>query len=423
MSNKLLYDILPYWSNEMNHSKVKFNKKNVEYLIRFYNEIKRAKNEYNKYKKNITYVVEKLDKTILLSNSLYNSSYLPFEIKKEIMKEIRYITKSTIKLITLPDSPEITLMFYTKYKMPSSMILENVEYIFTVANVCYSQRKQDCGKKININIILSKCKKMLPINPTITLGPYHVNSAVTTDCMPDGEILVFRSEEWTKTLIHEMFHILGLDFSSHFRSSIKSNIKKKFFVNSTYNLYEIYSEFMAILLHVCMISYKLIQEDNVKNRENKENKSNFVFYVETLLTYEQYFSNFQQTKILNSMNIEREMFDKALTQRKYRNMLIESYKENTNVFCYYILKTTLLNNINSVLLWLQLNNQTLLQFNNSEKCIQNFTYFLERCFYNEFNGNVKKLDDIHTYLIESKREDKNYNVLLNTMRMSINDYF
>jgi hypothetical protein len=83
----------------------------------------------------------------------------------------------------------------------------------------------------------------------------------------------------------------------------------------------------------------------------------FFSYVETLLSYEQQYSALQANKIMNNFNINYDMLIKG-------NAI--NYRENTNVFCYYILKSICLININDFIRVLSkcMNNQFNIVFSN-----------------------------------------------------------
>ena len=55
-----------------------------------------------------------------------------------------------------------------------------------------------CAKTLVVYFYLTPAKKTLPRNQGITLDSSNCNSAVTTSCTPNGEILVYRKEEWFK---------------------------------------------------------------------------------------------------------------------------------------------------------------------------------------------------------------------------------
>ena len=45
---------------------------------------------------------------------------------------------------------------------------------------------------------LTPFRKWLPKEATVILGPPHVNSAFSSVCAPNSEIVMFRREEWLK---------------------------------------------------------------------------------------------------------------------------------------------------------------------------------------------------------------------------------
>jgi hypothetical protein len=95
------------------------------------------------------------------------------------------------------------------------------------------------------------------------------------------------------------------------------------------------------------------------------------------------------------------------------------YKEKTNVLSYYVVKTILINNYQSFLLWCQHNNTSLLQF---KKTSLNQNEFCELIKKNYKTKNM--LEGVHNaeiFLDNTKRKnkDKNTKYLLSNLRMSI----
>ena len=60
-----------------------------------------------------------------------------------------------------------------------------------------------CSKTLKIYGFLTPFKKQLPGNQFTVISQNHCNSAVTTSCIPHGEIIVYRAEEFIKVFIHE----------------------------------------------------------------------------------------------------------------------------------------------------------------------------------------------------------------------------
>jgi hypothetical protein len=90
------------------------------------------------------------------------------------------------------------------------------------------------------------------------------------------------------------------------------------------------------------------------------------------------------------------------------------YKEETNVFAYYIIVAILLANFNSFVLWCIDNNTNLFHFKKSEKNIDSFISFIHD---NYKTNNILKLIVAVENKLESQKD--HINPLLSTMRMTV----
>ena len=122
---------------------------------------------------------------------------------------------------------------------------------------------------------------------------YNVNTGLTWACAPNGEIIIYRKEEWFKVLIHELFHSLCFDFSNINMSKLIINkITKLFYIkHCKFDISESYSEFWSNIINSMLISYEFT--DNFKD---------FLEQFEMFHTIEKYFSIFQCIKVLHQMN-------------------------------------------------------------------------------------------------------------------------
>jgi hypothetical protein len=172
----------------------------------------------------------------------------------------------------------------------------------------------NCGETTMVYCYLTPFKKELPPKRGELLSYDNANSAVTTACSSINEICIFREEEMFKVFIHETFHAFNLDFSLHMDKLDLSKIKKMFHIKSEFNLYETYAEFWAEIMNIVFVS-----------KDVDVNKA---------LHAEINFSLHQMKKVLAYMGLS------------YRDLIEDKaygkYKEETNVFCYYVLKTVLL---------------------------------------------------------------------------------
>jgi hypothetical protein len=335
--------------------------------------------------------------------SLINSSYLPEPIKLYIKENIKgYILYETTTL-----GRKIKIYLYlmdnTQFnKLEDFDIL--VHKMLTWLKVASKYSKNKCSQTLDIYCYLTPHQKILPNSQLTTLSPHHVNSAVTTSCSRNGEICIFRIEELFKVFIHETFHNLGLDFSTSPTDALNAQMKELFPINSEFNLYESYTEFWASIMNCLFTAFYLT--------DDKENIEVFILYAEYCINYERFFSLFQCVKVLNFMGLKYiHLFKNDKISKKSRLL----YKEETNVFSYYIVKTILLYNNYEFLKWCKNNNENIIAFNQTEKNMtQFFNFVLKYSNNSNFLKYIKKMEDLLKSIKLSKRR-----LLKNTMRMTI----
>ena len=233
-------------------------------------------------------------------------------LKKQITEVELIVQKRTYTIFFI--IPEKTANNIDKY----------VKKINTWLQLATLYAKPSCSKSVNVYLYLTDLTKTLPKKQKNEINSEHANTAFTTSCQPNTEIILYRREEWFKVFIHESFHNLGLDFAGHTVKQVLSDI---FPIQSDFKLYETYTEMWAELLNIIFINV----ETNNHNLEKH-------------IQMEQKFSFFQTAKILNHFGMTySDFFSKDAS---------ENYKEDTEIFCYYVLKTLLLYNCNSFIEWL-----------------------------------------------------------------------
>jgi hypothetical protein len=207
-----------------------------------------------------------------------------------------------------------------------------VKKINTWLQVATLYAKPDCSKEVTVYLYLTDLKKVLPKKDGITLDPENANTAFTTSCQPKTEIILYRREEWFKVFIHESFHNLGLDFAGE---NVKETLFRIFPIKSEFKLYETYTEMWAELMNIIFITV----EENTSEPILKK--------LEKYIQMERKFSLFQSAKILNHFGITyKDLFEKTADEMR------KKYKEDTEIFCYFILKTLLMYNCNDFIEWL-----------------------------------------------------------------------
>ncbi len=272
------------------------------------------------------------------------------------------------------------------------------------------------------------------------LKPVHVNGGLSDTCQTSGKIIVYRKEEWFKVFIHETMHNYGLDFSTLNITNANIRLQKIFTIHKDVKIYESYCEVWARIMNIIFESYFEINSHkkfssrttrrnfidklhnahvfNARNTRNtsvkvshsKHDKFLNCFY--DYLQHESIFSLFQCIKVLNYMGLDYNIISNCsdvnyITVKKL-------YKEETNVFAYYIVVSILLANFNSFILWCIDNNTNLFHFKKKEKNIDSFITFIHN---NYKNNNMLKLIVALENKLESQKPLNNH--LVSTMRMTV----
>ena len=264
-------------------------------------------------------------------------------------------------------------------------------------------------KNFDIYLYLTKFKKTLPKSQLTTLSQENCNSAVTYACARRGELLLYREEEWKKVLIHELMHSLCLDFSGINYSTLKTKIKKIYDIKSDFLISESYCEYWATIINCAFVSYEFLYD--------KYDNENFLLYLNFCIQMETIFSLFQCVKVLSYMGLLYEnLFREDSVSVTFRSML---YKENTNVFSYYILKLVLLYFNTEFILWCSTNNVNTIYFDKTPQNIRKIGDFFEK-YYKEFDFLEKiKMMETKYKIINGSYVRPSKEILNTTMKMTV----
>jgi hypothetical protein len=350
ISEKHIKIILPTIKKEI---KTITNIKNISTLIHFAPTIIKEK-IINEYKKLITYEITLLNKKIIINCLLTE-------------KELNYIYK---------------------YENMVSMILIWLKFVF-------SYTKNNTLSQLTINIALTDFIKQLPNNNLKILDAINCNTGSTYACKEKTEIFIYRKEEWFKVFIHETFHSLCLDFSMMHTKEFNKRINIIFPINSKFNLYEAYAEFWAEIFNILFCSYFTI--------ENKNNFEEFKMFFDFFLYNEKIHSLFQCSKILQFYNLT---YENLYKKDEISVLSRKQYKENTNVFAYYFIKSILLFNAEKFIKWCNKNHINILIFSKNTTHLNKFFNFIkhnykQKSFINTINNLQKKHHNINNHFISN----------------------
>jgi len=96
------------------------------------------------------------------------------------------------------------------------------------------------------------------------------------------------------------------------------------------------------------------------------------------------------------------------------------YKENTNVFAYYIITSILIYNYQEFILWCHINNTNLMQFKKTLSHQKEFCKFIEKRY--KKRSFLKDMNCIHLFLINNENKYNKTNkdlYILNNLRMTL----
>ena len=404
--------LMLFFTKNKHINNIKQSKRTDNILNELYNDILDSYNYLNTLKQKGQYYTittkKVLTATQISKPQNFNSNSFPEIVRKHIdeltMSEITYhfsLYGRNIKVhfIVENDNVELELETYNKH----------VDSIIMWLYILNQYASKQCATSLVIYLYFTSLEKKIPNSNIFILDEINVNTAFTSTCPKDSEIVVFRKEEWFKVFIHETFHNFALDFSDMNNNDAHKCILDIFKVNSNVNLYEAYTEFWAEIMNALFCSFFSLK--------NKNDIDDFLSNAEFFINFERTFSFFQLVKTLDFMGLTyKDLYSETERSRMLRENL---YKEKTNVLSYYIIKTVLINNYQATLSWCKTNNLSLLQFKKTIKNQLDFCKFTESHYksismLNGVTETKKFLNDIRK---KSKRMNLSY--VLSNLRMSI----
>ena len=279
--------------------------------------------------------------------------------------------------------------YYTQY----------VKMMYIWLHICGKYAEQTCTESLNVFIYPTPFTKNLPTSPATIIGPEHINTAFTMACAKNGQIIIFREEEWFKVFIHETFHSYGLDFATKDHGELKNVLRGIFPINSDFDVYEAYTETWARIINCAFSSFNALGVD--------KNQNEFLSNLSFCLEIERMFALYQSIKMLGFMGLRY-----GDIHKKENGYL---YKENTHVFAYYIMTAIFLNDQQGFMLWCKKNNTSLLKFKSTPESFDSFATYITSVY--DCISLLNGLAQMGTF---NKRVSKGNNKeLMLTTRMSI----
>lgn len=282
-----------------------------------------------------------------INQHLKNNLYLPDNVKHFIIdksdKNKQYIhnyiitvNEYTIKLYLVEYNKHLSTKYCTN-------ICKNIANIFNLLITITSNNYYRCSRdSIDIILYLTPFKRTTDNINSLGLGANHVNGGFCYGCTNRQTVCVYRYEDYFKTLIHELVHNFGIDKYLIENISNKESVEyvhkiynlTNYKINSSFNygINESYCEFWACIIN-CLYT--------VKSRYKHLKFKNYFNKFKRLLITDILHNIVQVVKILKLYNLN---YIDIINLGKTNN-----YSETTHVISYYLLKTVLLYNLDSVI--------------------------------------------------------------------------
>ena len=231
------------------------------------------------------------------------------------------------------------------------------------------QAKPRCGKQLTIYYYDTPYLKHFPNIKGDKFDVINVNSAFADICPQDGNIVIFRREEWLKVFIHECFHLFGLDFASIDDSLIENKLRSIYGLNIDYNPTEAYAETWARLLNLMSIAYHgTLASEKSESKRLQSYIDNLVYMTQV----ERVYSTVQAIRVLSSYGLD---YETLLSSDKEK---AKFYKEGTSVFAYFVETAVFMINFEKFISFCVGNNLELFQFRFTAKVLKNYKTLINK---------------------------------------------
>ena len=293
-------------------------------------------------------------------------AYIPSEIKTEIENACVHFYSCSFTF-----NQRVFTVFLCLTSVQVENIFGLIRRIYLWLSMASEHVQKSCSNTVNVYFYLIKNKKEIPLKSADPIDLIHVNTAFTTGCQRHTNVHIFREEEWFRALIHESFHNLGFDFlelKSKLQDEADDQIRNIFPVKMReIRFNETYCEMWAEILNIVFIVYLSgVPSERMMNTFKQ------------MLLYEGMFSLWQCVKVLNHNNL--------VYSQLYNEPFASSYKEKTQGFSYYILKSIYMVHVSHFLHFCATNaSPNLLSFPLNSDAIKKYTDIIEK------NHNSKKM--------------------------------
>ena len=286
-----------------------------------------------------------------------NNRYIPYKVYSYIREKSEYCIRFkahingrvvSLYFITFPES-HISICSKIGSASASSSYLCAAEIaiyqlyaykVFSWISMVGRMANKECSEKLDVYFYMTPFKKERPHHiGDDNLSAIHVNTGLTRNCETHGEIIVYRSEEWFKVFIHESMHNFNMDFIDLDLREANERLRTTFCIpHGDILLFESYTEAWARIINIMIDTYfhkEPVSASASASAHSSDSRTQFIRVVREKLTNNALFHIYQAVKVLDIMNLKYS----EITVLSAENMEVcrKRYREDTNVYAYYIL--------------------------------------------------------------------------------------
>lgn len=285
-------------------------------FYRFHDFLRFARGLYKEIKEPSLSAFNMKDFPLLQAGSFLHSN---------IVQNIAETMKFSFKVKYIFDGTEVDLnILYEDFdESRNNYLLFTVNLMIFILNMYKKNHK-----KLRLLLVYCPLKKMKPSKEK-QLTSENVNTGVTMMNSVEGDVIIYRAEEMTKVLIHELIHFYDFD-RKHISSNVEKDLNMYFgLVGKTITVNESFTDTFACLINLCI--YTLFKHPLVVHDDK--------FYKMFLVNFEQEkkFIISQAANVLKYLGYNISQRGKILKSKL-------NY-EQTHVISYYVLKAANFNNI------------------------------------------------------------------------------
>ena len=375
-----------------------------------------------------------------------NNRYIPYKVYNYIREKSEYCIRFqaningrvvSLYFITFPES-HISICSKIKHgssfsssSSPSSYlcaaeiaIYQLYAYkVFIWISMVGRLANKECSEKLDVYFYMTPFKKERPRDndDNDNLSAINVNTGVTRNCESHGEIIVYRAEEWFKVFIHESMHNFNMDFIDLDLHEANERLRTTFCIpHGDILLFESYTETWARIITIMIDTYfhKETPSAHISNT-----RTQFIRLVRDKLANNALFNVYQAVKVLDIMKLKYS----EITVLTAENMEVcrKRYREETNVYAYYILGGILSAYALPFICWCCDNNKghvrdgiQAIRFSRSNDNLNRFVDFICRAARDPVLLNMISFIETTTSSSSSSRNIKTSSILKKTMRMT-----